>query len=1358
MSEHDQHEPGRKRPNDPAEPSGIVDEFRHEVEELREGIEHAVEEAVEHVPKPVRWTVRKLVMIASIALVSLLAIAVVSALLYFTNRTELVAREMTLLLNGTLAQRSDVQIEVGDITGNPFRHVRLIKPRVRFTDGDAPMLLEAPWIELRYAPFQWLRPQRRTIDVVIEKPVIHLAHDASGKLRMPIWRASGKPSREPAAFDVRLRVRDGTVTFPRPTAPVGGMQLHATASIGRATRVEIVRLFWRDGPFSTRNLELVARADAGDSVRIELKRLRTDDLMLAGRAVWKQGEGERQVDLQIRRLPWKWLAQATGNRSFDVPGQARGTVSARGYRTWNAGFSADVVWKDLAGHTSGRGRWDSGVLKLAPLVLESEAGQLDGDMRWSRTGWSVGGAVEHGHPERWGAIGIEGWPNGDVRGKFRYAVDTRRAKSSASLTALLGGSELAGWRADAGAVNVRFPAVGPDSFHVDAVRRGGSLALQGLTTANGWKGTYRVAEFPLDEWPDGRASGIHGVMSRGEGTVEGRDGGLFVTGELAGTSTTWLGMQGARWTLHGLDGALLPHPDLVARAGLEDVMFLGIHLDSVATPFSLGDRIVALEGVRAAAGDTLITMAGRADWDAGSWRLALDRAAATSSQFAWTATPPVRFAGDARGVTFERLVARDGEASLAITGRWAAPGGSYDWIGRAERLDLGRLGLPPELHLAGRSDVELRVTGASGDPHWALDASASHPGWQGHAADSIRLEMVGQPNTLDVHRAVFRLGGGTAQGALTLERMARAWPDTLTPLGVQQWLTGAARWNGEVRADALPLDELREIVPAARDWSGRVGGNIAVGGSPTEPELDATVAARPLRWNTVDADEVRARAHYGAGQLDVRELRMLRGGRESVAAGHMPLHLAMGKSPEVPETPMEWQIDIPNGDLSIARLLAPQIGSAAGTYELRAKVRGTPQHPDLDGTVKVRDGIMRMAGREELFEKVTANIRLDESRISIDTLTARQGERGRVRASGSVELVRGGLKGYRFRIDGTELTTTEPGFYAAVFDGAFTVSDGPIVRGQHLPFVEGNASVRRAVITYDFANVSETEVVAQTAAPLYWTYRIQLTADNNVRWQPPDGDIQFSVNLNVEQKPDALLIYGDMRALRGTYYFLSNRFNVNRVDLTFDNVSGVNPVIDAEATTRIEQDANNSSAVDIKVAIQGRSSEPIITLRSDPDVWDQAEILRQITLGRFLAGAGGVPLGDPVDNYISRAINRTLSSELSRAFRGYITEWQIDRERGGLFGGNGELIVGVGTQVTPKLSVRYRQRVPGTALGRSASASAASLELERDIEAEYRLSRFIFLTTEVIQRKSNAPIQALGGPDINVNLKARWEY
>ena len=132
---------------------------------------------------------------------------------------------------------------------------------------------------------------------------------------------------------------------------------------------------------------------------------------------------------------------------------------------------------------------------------------------------------------------------------------------------------------------------------------------------------------------------------------------------------------------------------------------------------------------------------------------------------------------------------------------------------------------------------------------------------------------------------------------------------------------------------------------------------------------------------------------------------------------------------------MSWRAEVPNGDLAVLPLFVPQFGSAAGKFELHAAVAGTPKHPDLSGTLRIRDGELRMAGREETLERVAADFTLDESRITLDSLTARQGDRGRVSAHGAVELSGTGFKSYAFDVRLREFTALETGLYAAQFDG-----------------------------------------------------------------------------------------------------------------------------------------------------------------------------------------------------------------------------------------------------------------------------------------------------------------------------------
>jgi autotransporter translocation and assembly factor TamB len=464
---------------------------------------------------------------------------------------------------------------------------------------------------------------------------------------------------------------------------------------------------------------------------------------------------------------------------------------------------------------------------------------------------------------------------------------------------------------------------------------------------------------------------------------------------------------------------------------------------------------------------------------------------------------------------------------------------------------------------------------------------------------------------------------------------------------------------------------------------------------------------------------------------------------------------------------MSWRLDLPNADLALVPLFVPQLGTASGRLDVDARVAGTARQPDLSGTARIRGGRVRLAGREEVLDNLEAALTLDETQITLTTLTARQqtrqGEPGRVWGEGTIRLNGLGLETYDIRLHMRDFTAVETGAYAARFDGDFHISPGPRIRGQRVPYVRSdNVEIGRAVVLYDFANQSEVEQVSASTQPLFWTYHLEVRATDNLFWRPPDADIEFSADLVLEQTADSLIIYGQMVALRGTYYFLDNRFSIQRAEITFDNVGGVNPLLDIEATTRLRPaTVETTEQFDIIASVTGRAREPVIDFVSSPNELDENEILRELTVGRFQQDQTGrnnalASAANPFENYLVRQLNRQLSSELSRAFRGYLTDWELSRESGTLIQGEGGVLLGVGSQINRNLALRYRQRLPGTI--RTGPGLSESL-LERDIEAEYRLNRFFSITSEVIQRRA-LPGQASvpSTPDFNVNLKARWEY
>jgi translocation-and-assembly-module (TAM) inner membrane subunit TamB-like protein len=330
-----------------------------------------------------------------------------------------------------------------------------------------------------------------------------------------------------------------------------------------------------------------------------------------------------------------------------------------------------------------------------------------------------------------------------------------------------------------------------------------------------------------------------------------------------------------------------------------------------------------------------------------------------------------------------------------------------------------------------------------------------------------------------------------------------------------------------------------------------------------------------------------------------------------------------------------------------------------------------------------------------------------------------------------------------------------------LFDGDFVVSDGPRIGGEVLPEVAGQAILKRGVIEFDFANQSEVEKRAATTQPLYWTYRLQLEATNNLRWRTNDADIEFDADLDLQQTADSLLIYGEMKSLRGTYWFLSNRFKITNASLTFDNQQGVDPLLDVSAEAKVPSSDPKSKAQEtINARITGRSSQPLIALTSSDASADQKSILSALTVRGFRSDGSQAFSADPLDNYFTRQLNAQLSAGLSDFFAGAITDWELQREHGGLLTGEGALVVGMGSQVTDKLALRYQQRVPGTdnkAMTSTANRVDSSDLLEQNVEAEFRVNRFIYVTSGVSRRRVSTNAMA-PTTDYNVNLKARWEY
>src|SRR5262249_19073210 len=151
------------------------------------------------------------------------------------------------------------------------------------------VLLEAPWIDLSYSPWDVFHPGHRAVSVVVESPTIWIRRGKDGSIRLPEWKGGGKGGGgKSEAVEIQLRVHNGTVNKHAPLAPVRGLELDLLAALGGRTQAVVRRLAWADGPWNTGKLEVAGEVTAGDSVRAQLRSLRTASVEMSGLMTWRK--------------------------------------------------------------------------------------------------------------------------------------------------------------------------------------------------------------------------------------------------------------------------------------------------------------------------------------------------------------------------------------------------------------------------------------------------------------------------------------------------------------------------------------------------------------------------------------------------------------------------------------------------------------------------------------------------------------------------------------------------------------------------------------------------------------------------------------------------------------------------------------------------------------------------------------------------------------------------------------------------------------------------------------------------------------------------------------------------------------
>ncbi len=398
-----------------------------------------------------------------------------------------------------------------------------------------------------------------------------------------------------------------------------------------------------------------------------------------------------------------------------------------------------------------------------------------------------------------------------------------------------------------------------------------------------------------------------------------------------------------------------------------------------------------------------------------------------------------------------------------------------------------------------------------------------------------------------------------------------------------------------------------------------------------------------------------------------------------------------------------------NGSVDL-RLLSAYIKDVdvGGHVNMNASFEGTMDRPRIIGRMKLENASARSADFPTGLSNVQGDLVFDANRLFFENVTGEAGG-GLLSLSGSVNYSERPLR-YDVSARTDKLRIRYPEGLSWLLGGNLRLSgtlDGGLLSGkvvvQRVNLNEGLESAGSLISSKDSSSSSTSNFLRN----LQFDVEASSTPDARMEW--PGAHLEAEANLRVRGTAEHPIMLGHIHVLSGDLYFRDNHYKVTRGDLNFANPFRLDPTINVEATTNIQQ-------YEITLNFTGPSSKMSFAYRSDPPLPGN-DIVTLLALGQTgsesaLRSGGGTQSGSSgATALLSEAISSQLGGRVERLFG--ITRFRVDPGLAGIgttgTNQNAGARITVEQQVTRNLSIMYVSNVSSTQ--------------QQVIQVEYNVSR-----------------------------------
>jgi translocation and assembly module TamB len=396
-------------------------------------------------------------------------------------------------------------------------------------------------------------------------------------------------------------------------------------------------------------------------------------------------------------------------------------------------------------------------------------------------------------------------------------------------------------------------------------------------------------------------------------------------------------------------------------------------------------------------------------------------------------------------------------------------------------------------------------------------------------------------------------------------------------------------------------------------------------------------------------------------------------------------------------------------DLRLFSAYIPGV-DVSGHVEMNASVDGPLDRPRIIGQMKLENASLRSSDFPTGLSNVQGNLVFDANRLFFENVTGEAGG-GTLTLGGSVNYSERPLR-YDISARTDRLRIRYPEGLSWLMGGQLRLSgtmDGGLLSGkvvvQRVTLNGGLESAGSLVSSGDSSTSSGSSFLRN----LQFDVEAGSTPDARMEW--PGAMLEAEAKLRVRGTAEHPIMLGHIHVLSGDLYFRDNHYHVTRGDLNFANPFRLDPTINVEATTNIQQ-------YEITLNFTGQSSKLSLSYRSDPPL-PASDIVTLLAVGQtgsestLRTGSGTQTGASGASALLSEAISSQLGGRVERLFG--ITRFRVDPGLAGIgttsSNQNAGARITVEQQVTPNLSIMYVSNVSSTQ--------------EQVIQVEYNVTRNI---------------------------------